>query len=235
MRIQRLTWAGHSAVFLEAGELRVVIDPWLEGNPKCPPALQRPAKLDLIVLTHGHSDHASEAAGIALRTGASIAATWELGLMMAKEGVPEQQILFMNKGGTVDFRGLAVTLTHALHSSSYDTPHGPVYTGEACGVCLGDGRRTIYHAGDTALFSDMSLIGEEYRPRIALLPIGDRFTMGPRQAATAAGLLGCKVAIPIHWGTFDLLTGRREHFAEECSKQDVEVPILEPGDTYSID
>lgn len=216
-----LKYAGHSAVFLEIGGLVVAIDPWLKGNPLCPPELHTPDKCDLIVLTHGHSDHASDALRVQKHTGALLAATYELAMIMLAEGIPEDKIIPMNKGGVAHVKGITVRLTDALHSSSFEGENGSVYAGEACGVVLSDETNTLYHAGDTALFSDMRMIGELYKPSVALLPIGDRFTMGPIDAALAASWLGAKVTMPIHYKTFDLLSGTYSEFARECQRLDV--------------
>lgn len=235
MRLEKLTYAGHSAVFVEAGGYTIAIDPWLQTNPRCPTALQNPTKLDLIVLSHGHSDHAGDAPRLMRETDSILAATFELANLLIKEGVPESRVQFMNKGGAIDFHGLKIALTHAFHSSTYDTADGPMYAGEACGVVISNGRHSLYHAGDTALFSDMELIGEMYHPHVALLPIGDRFTMGPAQAARAARMLECKIAIPIHYKTFDALTGTVDEFRRECGRFDIEVLELEPGASYQFD
>ncbi len=234
MSLKSFTFAGHSAVFFEHDNFNIAIDPWLEGNPKCPANLKSPKKLDLIVLTHAHSDHAGEAATLAKHLGSKIVATWELAMIMLKEGVPETHVLPMNRGGSMEVLGLKVTLTNAYHSSSYDGRDGTVYGGEACGVILGDGKRNIYHAGDTSLFSDMSLIAEFYKPEYAILPIGDRFTMNPKEAARAAKLVGCRYAVPIHWGTFDMLTGRPQDFKKECEPYEIEVIVLNPGETHKL-
>ena len=205
MKMNSITYAGHSAVLVHTEEGVIGIDPWLEGNPRCPESLKNPERLDLIVLTHGHADHASDTLRLAKHYGSRVAATYELAMILIGEGVPAEHVLPMNKGGAITWEGIRVTLTNAYHSSSYDTAEGAVYAGEACGVVLDDGANPIYHAGDTCLFSDMSLIREVHQPKIALLPIGDRFTMGPLEAAKAAELIGAEVAIPIHYKTFDLL------------------------------
>lgn len=228
-----ITYAGHSAVFIDMGGTHIAIDPWLVGNPLCPEHLQNPQKLDLIVVTHGHSDHASDVVRVAKHTGAKIAATYELAMILISEGIPAEQVIPMNKGGTAEMNGVKVRLTHALHSSSYDGKLGSVYAGEACGAIVSHKSASVYHAGDTSLFSDMKLIGEQYQPTIALLPIGDRFTMGPDEAALAASWLGCKVAIPIHYKTFGLLTGTYEEFARACDARHVRHLELEPGQTKS--
>lgn len=239
MSINSITFAGHSAVLINvapsgAEHKIVAIDPWLESNPVCPDHLKQPDQMDLIVLTHGHSDHASEAVRFAKHFGSRIAATYELAMIMIDEGVPADHVIPMNKGGGISWEGLTITLTNAYHSSSYDKASGEtVYAGEACGVVVSDGDYTLYHAGDTCLFSDLKLIGETFKPQCALLPIGDRFTMGPIEAATAASMLGCKVAIPIHYKTFDLLTGTAEEFSKACSSHGIEVNALEPGQSYS--
>jgi L-ascorbate metabolism protein UlaG (beta-lactamase superfamily) len=234
MRDLRINYAGHSAVFVELGGLHIAIDPWLKGNPCCPHALQDPGKLDLIVLTHGHSDHASDAVRVQKLTGAKLAATYELAMIMINEGVSAEKVIPMNKGGSVTLDAVTVSLTDAFHSSSYDTAKGPIYAGEACGVVVSTADRSVYHAGDTSLFSDMKLIGELYAPTVALLPIGDRFTMGPHEAAHAARLIRPQVAMPIHYKTFDLLTGTYAEFAKECDAHQVKHAELQVGESFTL-
>ncbi|RIL09233.1 MAG: metal-dependent hydrolase [Proteobacteria bacterium] len=229
-----ITFCGHAATFFNFSQTVLAIDPWLNGNPICPANLKNPKKIDIIVLTHGHADHASEASSLAKKLNSTILAAWELAMIMIAEGVPETQVVPMNKGGTVRVNNIDITLTNAFHSSSYDSPTGTVYAGEPCGIVLRSGSHSIYHAGDTALFSDMKLIGEAYKPAVALLPIGDRFTMGPKEAAKAASLVGCKQAIPIHYKTFDMLNGTVEEFSSECAKYGVEVCALAPGQTLTL-
>jgi len=234
MKLEKIIFAGHSSIFLASTSYQIAIDPWLNANPSCPAGLKSPAKLDLILLTHAHSDHASEAAALAKSLGSKLAATWELANIMNKEGVPSEKTVYMNKGGTVNVDGLNISLTHAMHSSSYDTQAGALYAGEPGGFVVNDGHNCIYHAGDTALFSDMSLIKEFYRPNIALLPIGDRFTMGAKEAAYAAKLVGAKIAIPIHFKTFDLLAQNADEFVAECKRYEIRAVVLEPGQSFQI-
>lgn len=232
--MSKITYLGHSAVFIEINNKIIAIDPWLSGNPLCPTQFLNPVSIDLIILTHGHSDHASDAPRLAKHCGANIAATWELAMIMGKEGVSENKLIPMNKGGSHDFEGITISLTNALHSSSYDLPSGPVYAGEACGAIVRHNNTSIYHAGDTCIFSDMRLIGEIYNPTVALLPIGDRFTMDAKQAAHAARLIGCKIAIPIHYKTFPQLASSADIFKTECHKFGIEVVELNPGESLEL-
>lgn len=234
MKDLRITYAGHSAVFIELAGLHIAVDPWLKGNPLCPHTLQDPPKLDLIALTHGHSDHAGDAVRVQKLTGASIAATYELAMIMINEGVAADKVIPMNKGGSVAVGNVTVRLTDAFHSSSYDGKNGTVYAGEACGVILSSVDRSLYHAGDTSLFTDMKLIGQLYRPTVTLLPIGDRFTMGPYEAAHAAHMVQAQVAIPIHYKTFDLLTGTYEVFAAQCKTHGVKSMELQVGESVTL-
>jgi L-ascorbate metabolism protein UlaG (beta-lactamase superfamily) len=234
MGTSSITYAGHSSVFVNFAGAAVAIDPWLKGNPLCPPALQNPPALDLIAVTHGHSDHASDVVRVQKITGASVAATYELAMIFISEGVPADKVIPMNKGGSVTVGSITVTLTDAYHSSSYDGKHGPVYAGEACGVVVSSGEKTVYHAGDTSLFSDMRLIGERYKPSLALLPIGDRFTMGPQEAAQAAELIRATRTAPIHYKTFGLLSGTYEQFSAACSAKGLAHTELVIGERCSF-
>lgn len=230
--MQRLaiTWLGHSTFVLRTpGGKRVIFDPWLTDNPACPATMRRPGPLDLILVSHGHSDHIGDLVPVARGTGAPVVAAYELCEWLKRKGVTNVEP--MNKGGSIETAGLKVSMTHARHSSSCVDDGETVYLGEACGyvVRLEDGL-TIYYAGDTSIFGDMKLLGELYRPDIAFLPIGDRFTMGPVAAAKACELLGVRQVVPMHWGTFPALTGTpavlKSHLAGS-----VEVLDLKPGET----
>ena len=233
-----ITYCGHSAVLLQTkGPIpyTLAIDPWLSGNPTCPPHLVNPERLDCIVLTHGHSDHAGDAVRLGKHCGSHLVATYELAMLLIDEGYPEDKVTPMNKGGTVTVGGrYHVSLTHALHSSSYEGSEGPRYAGEACGVVIRDGSNSFYHAGDTALFSDMSFIKATYAPTWAFIPCGDCFTMGPVEAAQAAALIGAKKSIPIHHSTFPLLTGDPNAFIAECKSRGLEAAVMEPGQSVAL-
>ena len=140
----------------------------------------------------------------------------------------------MNKGGSITEDGITVALTHAMHSNSYDGKDATHYAGEACGVVVKTAEHCVYHAGDTALFGDMKLIAEQHSPDIGLLPIGDRFTMGPAEAARAARLMQLQTAIPIHFNTFPLLTGTAQEFQSLLKNDSVSVVVLEPGQKHSL-
>jgi len=234
----KLTWIGHASFILDTpGGKRALIDPWMTGNPVCPESLHDPGDVDLILLSHGHSDHTGDVLRLARdKSPAAVICMIELGDYLGSKGV--ENIIGGNKGGTLSAEGISVTLTHAFHSSSYGEEDGTiVYTGEPAGliITLENGYR-IYFAGDTTVFGDMALIAELYRPDLAMLPIGDFFTMGPMEAAKAVELLGVKHVVPMHYGTFPLLVGTPQALRDELAKRgltDVVVEELQPGDTLS--
>ncbi len=225
-----LTWLGHASFRLDTpGGKRLYVDPWLE-NPKCPEEEKEPERIDAIALTHGHSDHVGETVELAKRFECPVIALLELRSWLSKQGLSEDMSEAPNKGGTVEKAGLGFTLTNAFHSSSSNDGD---YLGEAAGivVTLEDDRR-IYFAGDTCVFGDMQLIGRIYAPELAVLPIGDHFTMGPREAAVALELLGVQRCFPCHYGTFPLLTGTPEELRKLAPG--VDIHALEPGESLTL-
>jgi L-ascorbate metabolism protein UlaG (beta-lactamase superfamily) len=223
----QITWLGHGTFTLKlaSGEV-VVIDPWLE-NPKFPAGYAL-ARVDAILITHGHFDHLADAVPLAKRHGAKVIANYEISTYIGAQGV--ENVSGMNKGGTQAAGSLRVTMTHALHSSGIAHGNHFLDGGDAAGYVLhfADGRKA-YFAGDTAVFGDMALIAELYQPTLAFLPIGDLYTMDPVQAALACRLLNIKTVIPMHYGTFPPLTGRPSDLAQLVEAQGVRVWALEPG------
>jgi L-ascorbate metabolism protein UlaG (beta-lactamase superfamily) len=227
----RAEWIGHSAWLIE-GKDKIVIDPFITGNPKTE---RKPGSVhcDIVVVTHGHADHLGDAVEIANKNGATVCAVYEIAEYLAEQGVKTEP---MNKGGSVKVKNSRVRLVEAVHSSDYRSPKGPVVSGgAACGAVIESGK-TVYHAGDTALFSDMKLIGQLYKPDLALFPIGDRFTMGPREAAWAAAFVDAPVTVPMHYGTWPAIEADPFEFEELCKKRGYkgEVTILNPGEHLKI-
>lgn len=225
----QITWLGHSSFRLKTpGGKEILFDPWYTGNPSFPEKA-RPKTADLILVSHGHSDHITDAAAMAKATGATVVGCWEVTSWLGSKGV--QHLEPMNIGGTITAKGLRITMTDARHSSSFDD-NGVVYLGNPAGFVVKlENAQTIYFAGDTSLFGDMKLIAELYKPDIAFLPIGDRFTMGPDTAAIAAKWLGVKQVVPMHHSTFPLLTGTPEQLEQQLAGTSIEVLKLKPGET----
>jgi L-ascorbate metabolism protein UlaG (beta-lactamase superfamily) len=233
MAFQRLaiTWLGHSTFLVRTpGGTRVLFDPWLVDNPACPASMKKPPDTDLVLVSHGHADHMGDVVAVARASGAAVVGMFELCDWLSRKGIAN--VSPMNKGGSQHIAGLRITMTDARHSSGYVDNGQIVYMGEPAGyvIRLEDGM-TIYYAGDTCLFGDMRLIGEMYKPDIAFLPIGDRFTMDPDAAARACEFLGVRQVVPMHWGTHPLLTGRPEDLKKLVEPRGVQVLELKPGET----
>ena len=227
----KLTWLGHATFLLETGDARILIDPWVQNNPSCPDGLKDLGSLDAMLITHAHFDHIGDAVEIAQATSPQVVAIIETATWLGSKGV--ENVIEMNKGGTVEVAGVKAHMVHAVHSCGIKDGDQVIYGGDAAGfvVELADGFK-LYHAGDTAVFSDMALIGRLLEPDIALLPIGDHYTMGPRSAAEAVRLLDVKTVVPMHFGTFPVLTGTPDDLRREASDvQGLDVVDLVPGGT----
>ena len=233
----QVTWFGHGTFQLRTpGGKTVLLDAWVQNNPACPDNLKQIGKLDTILITHGHGDHIGDAITVAQQGQPEhVVGVVEMAGWLESKGV--QNTLGMNKGGTIDLDGIKVTMVHADHSCGIQDGDTMIYGGEAVGyvLTLENGFR-LYMAGDTNVFSDMAIIGELYQPQLAILPIGDFYTMGPREAAYAAKLLKVPAIIPAHYATFPILTGNPTALREELGRQglgNVEVLAMTPGQTIS--
>jgi L-ascorbate metabolism protein UlaG (beta-lactamase superfamily) len=218
----KITYLGHSGFLFDAGKHAIAVDPFLTGNPV---ARHKPGDINCkaVAITHGHADHVGDAVAIARTNDATIIANYEIAMFASGQGV--KRIEPGNIGGRIKTDFGWVAFTQAFHSSSFEDR----YMGMPCGLVIHIGGVTIYHCGDTGLFSDMKLIGEIYKPAIACIPIGDRFTMGPELATKAAELIRPKVAIPIHYKTFpDLLVSDASGF----KPSGIEVKVIEPGESW---
>jgi L-ascorbate metabolism protein UlaG (beta-lactamase superfamily) len=228
-----LTWLGHAAFrFDTPGGKCIYVDPYLD-NPRCPDGEKEPERVDLIALTHGHDDHVGSTVELAKQFGCPVIAQVELRGWLSTKGLSEEMSEAPNKGGTTNVGGIKITLTDANHSSSGYENDTFVYLGEPCGLVIEVENGTkLYFAGDTNAFMDMQLIGRIYEPDVAILPIGDHFTMGPREAAVALELLGVRRCVPCHYGTFPILTGTPDRLRELAP--DVEILAPEPGETITV-
>lgn len=226
------TWVGHGTWRARSARGKeLLLDPWVMNNPVAPERLKTVEHVDLMLITHGHFDHVHDAVEIAREHRPAIVTMPELGAWMESKGVQGAADRAMNKGGTQDVDGIRVTMVHAEHSCGISDGDRVIYGGEPCGFVIEfENGFKVYFAGDTDVFGDMALIGELDRPDVAVLPIGDHFTMGPRRAAKAVQLLGVKTVVPMHFGTFPVLTGRPAQL-QELVGAGVEVLDIAPGDT----
>jgi len=221
----KVTWYGHAAFKVEVGDKVILFDPWF-GNPKNPNPNVKIEKCDAIFVTHDHGDHGfEEAIKVSKETGAPVVMIYDIAQLAEEKGA---KTVGMNIGGSTEVNGIKVFMTEATHSSQHGAP---------CGFIVEVNGVTLYHAGDTGLYGTMGLIGDLFNIDVAFLPIGDHFTLGPRVAAVATKLLHPKVVVPMHYGTFPILTGTPEKFKEEIKKQNigVHVEVFEPGETRELD
>lgn len=229
-----ITWLGHATFKIKTPEgATILVDPWVMNNPACPDDLKDPGDLDAMLITHAHFDHIGDAVELAKSKSPQVVSIPETSNWLASKGVGKT--INMNKGGTVEVAGCKIHMVHAVHSCGITDGDQILYGGEAAGYVIefGNGFK-LYHAGDTAVFSDMALIGKLLSPDLACLPIGDWYTMGPVSAAEAVRLLGTKNVIPMHFGTFPILSGTPQQLRDAGSDIDgLNVIDLSPGDTLS--
>jgi L-ascorbate metabolism protein UlaG (beta-lactamase superfamily) len=231
-RGNKLTWLGHAAFRITTPTGNVIlVDPWIQTNPMTPEPLKKIDRVDTMLITHGHFDHIADAVELGRKFKPRVVAIHETGGWLESKGV--SNVSGMNKGGTQKVGEIEVTMVHAIHSCGIQDGDQIVYGGEACGYIIRlPGGLTVYHAGDTAVFGDMKIIGELYSPDVAMLPIGDYYTMGPREAALAIRLLNVRHVIPMHFGTFPALTGTPDALRELTRDvPSLEYHVLKPGET----
>lgn len=226
----KITWLGHSAFLIE-GRDRVLVDPYLTGNPKASTTADKVA-CDIICVTHGHGDHLGDTVEIARRNGATVAAILEMSNFLERTGVKS---VGFNLGGTARIRNTEITMVPAFHSSSIGAPGLEFSAAMPVGLIINSGK-VVYHAGDTCVFGDMKLIGDMYKPDVALLPIGGFFTMDPVQAAMATRLLGPKRVVPMHYGTWPPIEADPEEFEKLVKKSSpkTKTVILKPGESMDV-
>jgi L-ascorbate metabolism protein UlaG (beta-lactamase superfamily) len=234
----KLTWYGQSAFRVEAGGATILIDPFLSGNPLWNRGWEGPAEgVTHVLLTHGHNDHLGDAADIVKKTGAQLVANFEICMYLVGQGVSDEKINPGNTGGTVDCGGFTTTFVQALHSSSFNTGDGGnIYLGNPLGLVLHFPEdKTLYHMGDTDIFSDMALINELHQPQVGLVPIGDRFTMGGAVAALACRrFFKFETVIPCHYKTFGLLDQTPEKFVAGMEGSGTQVLAPEVGKAVEV-
>jgi len=231
MTSSTLIWHGHANFQINTPNTSLIIDPWFEGNPSACTGSDSCSHMDLVLVTHDHDDHIGQAVDICRKTGASVIAIVEVAQKMVEQGVPQEQIINgigFNIGGTVEANGIQATMVQAFHSCSSGYPVGYIIT-------LEDGF-TVYHAGDTGIFSSLELYGQLFDIDLALLPTGGVFTMDSRQAALACKMLQCPKVVAMHWGSFPVLEQSTENFKQELKKSGVKTELIpmEPGQSIEV-
>jgi L-ascorbate metabolism protein UlaG (beta-lactamase superfamily) len=221
--VVKITWLGHAAFKIEIAEKIVLVDPWLDGNPMSPIKASGITRADMVYVTHDHGDHIGDAVNICKRTNAVFVGTFELGTQAENEGV--KNVVGLNIGGSVEVKGVQLHVVQAFHTASKGAPTGVVIE------CEG---KKVYHTGDTGIFGDMKIIGELYKPDVALIPIGGYYTMGALEAAEAVRLIKPKAVIPMHYKTFPILAQSADEFVRLVSEKasGVKVIVLKPGESY---
>jgi L-ascorbate metabolism protein UlaG (beta-lactamase superfamily) len=228
----KITYLGHSAFKLVSPQGVVIyLDPFLKNNPKTPADRKEVDEADLVLVTHGHGDHLGDTVAIAQKTNASVVAMNELGIYLTKKGL--KNVVRMSKGGSYTAKGIRITMVNAQHSSSVIEGDQVIYTGEPAGFIIRfESGFTVYHAGDTAVMADMKIFGDLYKPNLAFLPIGSHFTMDPQEAAYACKLLRPQYVVPMHYGTWPVLTGTAAEFGRLLEEQpEVKLIVMSPGQT----
>lgn len=228
----KIRWLGHSAFSITTpNDVDILIDPFIRGNPACPLEVED-LKADIICVTHGHKDHFGDTVELAEKNRATIICNHEHSVYLSQQ---ELETIGMNMGGTVEEDGISFTMVNASHSSDMDFIEGIGPGGSSCGYILElEDNKKIYHSGDTSIFGDMkTVIRNIYRPQIALLPIGDRYTMGIREASIAASWIEPEVIIPMHYNTFPVIEQDPHRFKKLVEMStDTKVAILKPGESY---
>jgi L-ascorbate metabolism protein UlaG (beta-lactamase superfamily) len=231
----KVTWYGHSAFRLDFGGNAVLIDPFFTGNPGFGGDKDMAATgISHILLTHGHADHVGDTIALAKKTGATVVTNYDLCMWLAAQGV--EKFDPMNTGGTTDQGGFTVTMVRADHSSGDIKDGMPIYLGNPCGIIVkAKDEPTIYHMGDTDIFSDMALLSEIHEPDVAMVPIGDRFTMSPKTAAMAVKkFLKLRSAIPCHYGSFPIIEPNADKFVAEMKGASTKVIVPEKGKAFDV-
>jgi L-ascorbate metabolism protein UlaG (beta-lactamase superfamily) len=231
----QITWYGHSAFRLDFGGTAVLIDPFFSGNPAFVSDKAAAIKgVSQIVLTHGHADHVGDALEIAKQNGATVTTNYDLCMWLGAKGL--QKMNPMNTGGTTDLGAFTVTMVRADHSSGDIADGMPIYLGNPCGVIVkAKGEPTVWHLGDTDIFSDMALIAEIHQPKVAIVPIGDRFTMSPVTAALAVKrFIKAETVIPCHYGSFPIIEPNADRFVAEMKGQAAKVIVPEKGKPFTV-